>query len=130
MLEQALLDLGGLSRVAAPVAFVALLLRQLGLGVEFLQLGLESLHLVAGEHAGVVAVLVVLLIRCGEEGGQFGQAQAVLFHLGQHLGELALQDVVVRDEFRPPAGEGDGFELGLEELEVTGQRAADLMVGE
>ena len=40
--------------------------------------------------------------------------------------ELALENIVVRDEFRPPTGEGDGFEVGLEELEVTGQRPSDL----
>lgn len=38
-----------------------------------------------------------------------------------------MEDVVVRDEFRTPAGEGDGFEVRLEELEVAGERAADLV---
>src|SRR6185437_10460142 len=50
------------------------------------------------------------------------------FHFGQHFGELALDDLVVRNQFRAPAAERDRFEVGLEKFEVAGKRAADLML--
>ena len=96
-----------------------LFLGELGLGLGFLQLGLERLDFVARQDAGVVAVLVVLFIGGGEERGQFGEAQALLLHLGEHLGKLALEDVVVRDQLRPPAAGGDGLEVGLEIVDVA-----------
>ena len=91
-----------------------------------------SLAIVAGQHAAfvrLVAVLVVFLIRRREQGIEFGETQALLFHVGQHFWELAREDVVVGDEFRTPAAGGHGFEVGLEVFHVAGVGAADLVVG-
>ena len=65
-----------------------------------------------------------------DQDGEFGEAGAFALHLGEHLGELAQEDVGIGDELRAPTAEGDGFELGLEELEVARERPADLVVVE
>ena len=41
-----------------------------------------------------------------------------------------MEDVVVRDQLRSPPAEGDGFEVRLEELEVAGEGATDLVLGQ
>ena len=128
--REALFDFLRLGGECAGIGVARFLLRELRLRSQLLQRGLEPLHLVAGEHAGVIAVLVILLIRGGEDRGQLGEAQPLALHLREHLGELALEDVVVRNQLRTPAAEGHGFELRLEELEVSRERAAHLMIRE
>ena len=73
-----------------------LLERRLPAGLELLQLVLELLDLVAGQDAGVVLVLVVLVVGGGEQRVELGEAGALGLHLGEHLGELALEDVLRR----------------------------------
>ena len=105
-------------------------LGELGLGVGFLQFRFECFDLLARQNAGVVAVFVVFLIGGGEERGKLSEAQTLLFHLSEQLGKLALQNIVVGNQFRSPAAGGDGFEVGLEIVHVAREGAAYLVVGE
>ncbi len=110
------------------VAF--LFLCELGLGVGFLQFGLECFDFVARQNAGVVAVFVVFFIGGGKERGQLSEAQTLLLHLGEQFGKLALENVVVGNQLRSPAAGGDGFEVGFEIVHVARERAAYLVIGE
>lgn len=76
-----LLDGGGLGIKGFEVVAALFLGGEFGLGAEFLELGLEVLHLAAGEDAGVVAVLIVLLIGGGKQGGEFGDTEAFGFEI-------------------------------------------------
>jgi len=105
-------------------------LGEFGLCPGLLQLGLERLDLLGGEHAGVVAILVILLIGGGKQGRKLGQPQALLLVLGQQFRELALQNVGIMDQLCPPAAGGDRLEVGLQVFHIAGEGAADLVFGQ
>jgi hypothetical protein len=87
--------------------------------VELVQLLLERLDLVAGQHADVVFVLVVLLAGCSEQRRELGEAGALGLHLGEDLGELAREDVCIRNQLRSPTTGGNGLEVGLQLIDVA-----------
>ena len=128
MTRQTLLDGLGFRFVGTGIARPLLLFRQASLRVEFLQLRLQRFHFLRRKKAGVVAVLVIFLIRRREHGRQLGHPQTLLFHLDQQFGKLAFEQLAVGDQFRPPATGSNRFQVGLQVIHVAGEGAADLVI--
>ncbi len=130
MTLEALLDGSGLGFVELPVSAAALLLGDLRLRLGFLQVRLEALDLFGGENAGIVRILVVLFVGGGKERGEFGEAEALGFDLGEQFWELALEDFGIGNELGTPAAGGNGFQVGFEVVDVAGECATNLVIGQ
>jgi hypothetical protein len=90
----------------------------------------QGFYLFGGEDAGVTGIFILFFVGGGKERGEFGQAQALGFDLGEQVGELALQDFGIGNQFGTPAAGGNGFEVCLEVVNIAGEGAADLVIGE
>ena len=127
MLRQLCLQALGFRLVRCPIAEALVALGQLHLALGFLQLRLQVLHLIKRQNARGLKVFEVFLTSRRKQRLQFGQSRMLLLQLGQHLRELALQDVFIWDQLGAPAAGGDGLEVRREVRVVVGEGAAHLV---
>ena len=84
--------------------------------------------MLATQHAGIVLVLEILIIGGGEKRTQLINPRALCGHFLDQFGELALQDIIVRDQLRPPAAGGNGLQIDLQPVDRLGHRAPQLEI--
>ena len=75
-----------------------------------------------GSTPVLFGVFEVFFTGRGEQRLQFGESRVLPLQLGQHLRELALQDVFVGDQLGAPAAGGDGLEVGRKMLVSSWRR--------